>query len=37
MEDKERKKTCCFFGHRKINETEELRDRMFKNYRAAYN
>lgn len=30
MEDKERKKTCCFFGHRKINETEELRDRMFK-------
>lgn len=30
MEDKERKKTCCFFGHRKINQTEELRDRMFK-------
>lgn len=30
MEDKERSKTCCFFGHRKINETKELRSRMYK-------
>lgn len=21
-------KTCCFFGHRKINETEELKERL---------
>jgi len=21
-------KTCCFFGHREINETEELRTRL---------
>lgn len=30
MEDKKRSKTCCFFGHRKINQTQELSDRMFK-------
>ena len=23
-----REKTCCFFGHRKINETEELKERL---------
>ena len=22
-------KTCCFFGHRKINETEELKSKLF--------
>ena len=21
-------KTCCFFGHRKINETEELKSKL---------
>ncbi len=21
-------KTCCFFGHRTINETEELKERL---------
>ncbi len=30
MEDKKRSKTCCFFGHRRINQTQELSDRMFK-------
>lgn len=29
MEDNERNKTCCFFGHRKINQTQKLSDRMF--------
>ena len=24
-------KTCCFFGHREINETERLRNTMYKN------
>ena len=23
-----KEKTCCFFGHRKINETEELKERL---------
>lgn len=27
MSDKE-EKSCCFFGHRKINETEELKNRL---------
>lgn len=24
-----KKKTCCFFGHRKINETKELKSKLF--------
>lgn len=24
-----KEKTCCFFGHRTINETEELRERLY--------
>ena len=23
------KYTCCFFGHRKINETEELKSKLY--------
>ena len=23
-----KEKTCCFFGHRTINETDELRERL---------
>lgn len=26
----EEKKTCCFFGHRKIAEADELRERLYK-------
>lgn len=26
----EEKKTCCFFGHRKIADTEQLRERLYK-------
>ena len=26
----EEKKTCCFFGHRKIAATEQLRERLYK-------
>jgi len=26
----EEKKTCCFFGHRKIADTEQLREKLFK-------
>ena len=22
-------KTCCFFGHREINETDELKSRLY--------
>ena len=25
----EEKKTCCFFGHRKITETEKLKERLY--------
>ena len=28
MEDKERSKTCCFIGHRKITESEKLKNKM---------
>ena len=26
-----KEKTCCFFGHRKITETQELKDLLYKN------
>ena len=29
MPDINKEKTCCFFGHRKINETEELKNRLY--------
>ena len=25
-----KEKTCCFFGHRKITETDELRSKLYK-------
>ena len=28
MPDINKEKTCCFFGHRKINETEELKNKL---------
>ena len=29
MPDIDKEKTCCFFGHRKIDETEELKYRLY--------
>ena len=29
MPDINKEKTCCFFGHRKIDETEELKNRLY--------
>ena len=29
MPDLDKEKTCCFFGHRKIDETAELKDKLF--------
>ncbi len=29
--DEARKHTCCFFGHRKIDRSAELKDRIYKN------
>ena len=28
MPDTDKEKTCCFFGHRKIDETEELKNKL---------
>ena len=28
MADIDKEKTCCFFGHRKIDETEELKNKL---------
>ena len=28
MPDIDKEKTCCFFGHRKIDETEELKNKL---------
>ena len=28
MQDTDRNKTCCFIGHRKIKESEELKNKM---------
>ena len=28
MPDIDKEKTCCFFGHRKIDETAELKDKL---------
>ena len=28
MPDIDKEKTCCFFGHRKIDETAELKDEL---------
>ena len=28
--DMEEKKTCCFFGHRKISEADKLQERLYK-------
>ena len=30
MPDIDKEKTCCFFGHRKINETEKLKVKLYK-------
>ena len=30
MPDIDKEKTCCFFGHRKIGETEELKNNLYK-------
>lgn len=30
MDDELKKHSCCFFGHRKINETPELIERLQK-------
>lgn len=29
MPDTDKEKTCCFFGHRKIDETEELKNNLY--------
>ena len=29
MPDIDKEKTCCFFGHRKIDETEELKNKLY--------
>ena len=29
MPDIDKEKTCCFFGHRKIDETAELKNRLY--------
>ena len=29
MSDIDKEKTCCFFGHRKIDETEELKNKLY--------
>ena len=29
MPNMDKEKTCCFFGHRKIDETEELKNNLF--------
>ena len=29
MPDIDKDKTCCFFGHRKIDETEELKNKLY--------
>ena len=29
MLDMDKEKTCCFFGHRKIDETEELKNNLY--------
>ena len=29
MPDIDKEKTCCFFGHRKIDETEELKNNLY--------
>lgn len=28
MPDMDKEKTCCFFGHRKIDKTEELKNNL---------
>ena len=28
MPDMDKEKSCCFFGHRKIDETAELKDKL---------
>ena len=30
MPDIDKEKTCCFFGHRKIDETEELKNKLYR-------
>ena len=30
MPDIDKEKSCCFFGHRKIDETEELKNNLYK-------
>lgn len=36
MQDTDRNKTCCFIGHRKIKESEELKKENARKYRTSY-
>ncbi len=29
MSDIDKEKICCFFGHRKVDETEELKNKLY--------